>query len=112
MIYEIALSSAHFVAICIDPFVSLAAFLLFFPLVQSSVYQQAAESGNQVNYLPIFGFVFLILSVGLLIGLLVNVHYTNQHLTVLEDLTNAAKELGEGNFSRSRSLKIRDNYPK
>lgn len=81
-------------------FVSLAAFLLFFPLVQSSVYQQAAESGNQVNYLPIFGFVFLILSVGLLIGLLVNVHYTNQHLTVLEDLTNAAKELGEGNFQQ------------
>lgn len=79
-------------------FISMAVFLLLFPLVQNIVYQKAAESGSQVNYFPIFALVFIILALGLVSGLVVSIHYTNQHLNVLEDLTNAATELGEGQF--------------
>jgi two-component system phosphate regulon sensor histidine kinase PhoR len=78
---------------------SLAALALLFPLVQGSVFQQAAEPGGQVNYVPLFTLVFLILAIGLMFGLLINIYYTNQHLNVLEDLTDAAKELGEGRFT-------------
>ena len=78
---------------------SLAASVLLFPLVQGSVFQQAAEPGGQVNYVPLFTLVFLILAIGLMFGLLINIYYTNQHLNVLEDLTDAAKELGEGRFT-------------
>ncbi len=83
--------------------VSLAAFALLFPLVQDSVFQRAIETGKQANYIPIFTLVFLILAIGLMIGLLINIYYTNQHLNVLEDLTGAAQELGEGRF---REIKI------
>ena len=78
---------------------SLAALALLFPLVQGSVFKQASETGEQANYVPLFTLVFLILAIGLMVGLLINIYYTNQHLNVLEDLTNAAKELGEGRFT-------------
>lgn len=78
--------------------VCLAALTLLFPLVQDIVYQQAAKTGEQANYIPVFTLVFLILTIGLVVGLLVNIYYTNQHLNILEELTDAAKELGEGRF--------------
>ena len=78
--------------------VSLAALAFLLPLVQDVVFQQAAETGTQADYLPIFTLVFLILAIGLMLGLLVNIYYTNQHLNILEDLTDAAKDLGEGQF--------------
>lgn len=77
---------------------SLAALAFLLPLVQDAVFQQAAETGKQANYIPIFTLVFLILAIGLMVGLLINIYYTNQHLNVLEYLTYAAKELGEGRF--------------
>lgn len=81
---------------------SLAAFVLLVPFVQNTLSAKAETSGTQVSYMPLFALVFLILAVGLLIGLLINIHYTNRHLNVLEDLTNAAKELGEGRFQEIR----------
>ncbi len=81
---------------------SLAAFVLLVPFVQNALFAEAEIRGTQVNYMPLFALVFLILAVGLLIGLLINIHYTNRHLNVLEDLTNAAKELGEGHFQEIR----------
>ncbi len=81
---------------------SLAAFVLLVPFVQNTLSAKAETSGAQVSYMPLFALVFLILAVGLLIGLLINIHYTNRHLNVLEDLTNAAKELGEGRFQEIR----------
>lgn len=78
---------------------SLAALALLFPLVHGSIFQQAVETGEEVNFVPIFTLVFLIVAIGLLVGLLINIYYTNQHLNVLEDLTDAAKELGEGKFT-------------
>lgn len=77
---------------------SLAALAFLLPLVQDAVFQQAAETGRQANYIPVFTLVFLILAIGLMVGLLINIYYTNQHLNILEDLTDAAKELGEGRF--------------
>jgi len=81
---------------------SLAAFVLLVPFVQNTLSAKAETSGAQVSYMPLFALVFLILALGLLIGLLINIHYTNRHLNVLEDLTNAAKELGEGRFQEIR----------
>jgi two-component system phosphate regulon sensor histidine kinase PhoR len=78
--------------------ISLAALTLFFPLVEESVLQQAVKTGQQINYIPIFILVFLILAIGLMFGLLINIYYVNQHLNVLEYLSDAAKELGEGRF--------------
>lgn len=78
--------------------ISLAALTLLFPLVEESVFQQAAQTGQQINYIPIFILVFLILAIGLMVGLLINIYYVNQHLNVLEYLSDAAKELGEGRF--------------
>ncbi len=77
---------------------SLATLAFLLPLVQDAVFQQAAETGKQANYIPIFALVFLILAIGLMVGLLINIYSINQHLNVLEDLTDAAKELGEGRF--------------
>lgn len=86
--------------------ISLVAFALLVPLVQNMLFRDAAQSGGEVNYAPLFSLVFLILAVGLLIGLLFNIHYTNRHLNILEDLTNAAQELGEGRF---REIQIPKN---
>lgn len=83
--------------------VSLAVLVLLFPLVQDSISQHALETGGEANYLPIFALVFLILAIGLMVGVLINIYYTNQHLSTLEDLSDAAKELGEGRF---REIKI------
>lgn len=85
---------------------SLAAFLLLVPVLQDTLFAQAAQSGQQVNYAPLFSLVFLILALGLLIGLLINIHYTNRHLNILEDLSDAAAELGEGRF---REIQIPEN---
>ncbi|NLB70876.1 MAG: cell wall metabolism sensor histidine kinase WalK [Chloroflexi bacterium] len=76
---------------------SLIAFFFLYPFVERSIQQHAAASGD-VNFVPLFSLFFLILTIGLAVGLLVNIYYTNQHLTILEDLTNAAKELGDGRF--------------
>lgn len=91
--------------------VSLVALILLFPLVQNSVSQHALETGGEANYLPIFSLVFLILAIGLLVGLLINIYYTNQHLTTLEDLTFAAQELGEGRFREIRIPEDVGNMP-
>ena len=44
---------------------SLAALALLFPLVHGSIFQQAVETGEQVNFVPIFTLVFLIVAIGL-----------------------------------------------
>lgn len=80
---------------------SLVAFFFLYPSVENAVQQHASISGD-VNFIPLFSFFYLILTIGLVVGLLVNFYYTNKHLTSLVALTDAAKELGEGRFQKIR----------
>jgi len=77
---------------------SLLALMLSFPMVRDSLRQCAIDSGGQVNQFLFFALVSLVLATGLIIGLMVNIYYTYRHLNILQDLTAAAKELGEGRF--------------
>lgn len=85
--------------------VSGAALFLLVRLIQKTFIQNEALAGTEFSAIPFLLIGLLILIIGMLIGLHINIYYTNRHLNILEDLTDAAQELGEGHF---REIRIPD----
>lgn len=68
------------------------------PMLRNTIFNQATKTGLEPDFRPLFLAVLLFSIVALLASLLISMAYTNRYLGVLEHLSEAAKELGEGRF--------------
>lgn len=80
------------VIVCVIAFVSL------FPPIVRTIQEHALESGEVPNAKPLLLLLIATLAIGLMIGLALNIHNTNERFVVLENLKVAVEELGDGKF--------------
>ena len=80
------------VAVCVIAFAAL------FPPIISTIQEHAIELGEVPNARPLLLLLLATLAIGLMCGLAVNIHTTNERFVVLENLKAAVEELGEGKF--------------
>ena len=76
---------------------TLAIWLIAVPLLEKTANQTALINGTSVNPSFVQNAAIVISLTGLIVGLSISLIYTNRYAADLKTLTEAAKELGEGN---------------
>lgn len=79
---------------------TLVALIIVLPLLGQNAAQKALATGEPADFSSIQNGAILIVLIGLVTSLSVSLAFTNRNVEDLKNLTEAAKELGEGKYQR------------
>jgi len=90
---------------------TLVIWLIALPLLEQSANQEALIHNEPVDHSLVHNIAFLISLAGLMVGLGISLIHTNRYVDDLKTLTEAAKELGEGNYQENNLAPMQNSLP-